>query len=266
MLPATAGAQRRPPSAGEWMVEAAQRTHKAAREFEDDGYTLTTELAAGVLRSARTASLTLDLSDDSVYAFVAICDNGCGNLDLSLTNEDDEVVGEDTREDPTARISYIDVTNGRHRLEIKMLTCRSGSCRYALGVFSKPADEDAGNDGKDQALARVRRAAGHMEDQGYGPAGDPGGDLIPPEKWVPTQIALVGPGRYALIGGCDFDCGAVDLRVTGQGGATVAEAIGYGAAPILMVGAPPGDHLRVSVRIARCALDRCTYALGVYRK
>lgn len=106
-----------------------------------DNYQLTHDPVVSTIRSKSTKTHTLTLDAGIPYVIVGVCDNDCGDIDLRLYNDEDDVVSSDmdTDDDPMLRVSS--QQKAKFKLEVIMENCSTLSCYYGIGIFGQKSEE-----------------------------------------------------------------------------------------------------------------------------
>lgn len=122
--------------ADEWEEQVHDNLVSVGLDLTERGWDLDRPMHLDRMELEETEYLTLNLSGYSRYAIMAACDTDCGNLDLYLYNEDDELVGQD---DAIGEVSFLEVTpeeSGDYRLMVRMCDCLVEPCRYGVALYS----------------------------------------------------------------------------------------------------------------------------------
>jgi hypothetical protein len=100
------------------------------------GYRAEGELLVGA-RANGTDTQTLTLQAGVPYAMLAVCDEACGDLDLTLLDPAGARVAQDTRDDDTPVIEFTPATTGQYRLNVLVFGCRTATCSWGAQVFRR---------------------------------------------------------------------------------------------------------------------------------
>ena len=91
----------------------------------------------GKLDESDTDSWTMTLYGGNDYVLVGACDGDCGDLDITVYDEADNVVARDTEPDGVPVVELDLESQGRYRIQMKMYECRVEPCYFGLGIFYK---------------------------------------------------------------------------------------------------------------------------------
>ncbi|HEX6372963.1 MAG TPA: hypothetical protein VF006_28830 [Longimicrobium sp.] len=97
------------------------------------GFTPIDNAVTGTLPQGEDEEFELDLEAGRQYFVVGVCDGGCSDLDLVLTQGDNEV--EADRELDDVPMLAIQGQSGSFVLSVQMATCSSSQCHYGVRVF-----------------------------------------------------------------------------------------------------------------------------------
>lgn len=119
----------------EAVVRAQLGAAKAIAEGEgfrhafDDHYDL--------LGDSASDDYTFELKSGREYFIVGVCDQDCSDLDLTLRDENGNVVAEDELEDDAPVLRITPRWSGRFQLTVTMFACSSAPCYYGLSVLGR---------------------------------------------------------------------------------------------------------------------------------
>jgi hypothetical protein len=99
-----------------------------------NGFTPADEPVNGTLPQGEDEEFELDLEEGVQYFVVGVCDGGCSDLDLVLTNRAGEEVESDREMDDVPMLA-IEGQSGSFVLSVQMATCSSAECHYGVRVF-----------------------------------------------------------------------------------------------------------------------------------
>ncbi len=80
-------------------------------------------------------SLTLNLTGGWNYAILGVCDEDCTDLDLTLYDENGNMIDSDTAYDDTPLVTITPQWTGQFTIKVEMPTCYVAPCYYGVGVF-----------------------------------------------------------------------------------------------------------------------------------
>lgn len=131
-VPATAAAQI-------VTLDPAQRTiHRELRRYEDrfELTDMTHEVWTAELPDDETTSLMVPLEPGEEYVIMAVCDEGCDDIDLRLFSGS-TLVDEDIEDDDYPVVQVSPGSARTYRIEVVMASCDASPCRYGLAIYSK---------------------------------------------------------------------------------------------------------------------------------
>lgn len=99
-----------------------------------NGFVPADDAVRGTLPNGEDEEFELDLEAGTQYFVVGVCDAGCSDLDLVLTNSSGEEVESDRELDDVPMLA-IQGQSGSFVLSVQMATCESGECHYGVRVF-----------------------------------------------------------------------------------------------------------------------------------
>lgn len=109
--------------------------YKAVAKTSDDW--ILTNYIMGHLRGTAIESWTFTLVKGKEYIVTGACDNDCTNVDLTLTDPDDKVVAEDTKDDDTPVLVLRADRDGTYTIAVSIKACKESPCYYGFGLFTK---------------------------------------------------------------------------------------------------------------------------------
>ncbi|WP_420128392.1 hypothetical protein [Longimicrobium sp.] len=92
------------------------------------------EAVLGTLGEGEDEEFELDLEAGNQYFVVGVCDGGCSDMDLVLTNSSGQEVEADREMDDVPMLA-IEGQSGSFVLSVQMATCSSDECHYGVRVF-----------------------------------------------------------------------------------------------------------------------------------
>ncbi|HYU31368.1 MAG TPA: hypothetical protein VEW48_04340 [Thermoanaerobaculia bacterium] len=91
----------------------------------------------GHLHLNRYEDLRINLRGNRNYIFTGVCDQDCGDLDLYLYDENDNLIAKDEELDDYPMVSVTPAWNGEFVVRVRMAQCTNQPCFYGLGTFRK---------------------------------------------------------------------------------------------------------------------------------
>ncbi len=89
------------------------------------------------LRHRGTDSFTLTLRKGLSYKLVSVCDNDCSDLDLTLYDENYNVISRDNDSSSTPIVEVTPKWTGTFHLQVRMYACSNNPCYYGISTFGK---------------------------------------------------------------------------------------------------------------------------------
>ena len=111
---------------------------------------------------------------------------------------------------------------------------------------------------------RLRNAAKSITDRGWTLTGSPQIDSLSDAETASLTFTLRGGIAYAVVAVCDTDCRDLDLVLTDPDGTEVDSDVERDDVPLVRVTPPETMRYRLKVVMARCGMNPCRYAIGVY--
>ena len=82
-------------------------------------------------------TLRIALREGTQYALVALCDEDCRDLEVTVLGEDDAVLAKSAGWGDRPLLEVQPRATGKYRIVVTMAHCGSGPCAYGVGVFMK---------------------------------------------------------------------------------------------------------------------------------
>ncbi|HYO47548.1 MAG TPA: hypothetical protein VEY33_12760 [Gemmatimonadota bacterium] len=95
------------------------------------------DMIVGLLNSGGTIGIGVNLELGVEYMIVGVCDQDCGDLDLSLSDLDDNVLFTDELDDAAPVLQFTSTASGLHNLWITMYACSGEPCSFAYNVYRR---------------------------------------------------------------------------------------------------------------------------------
>ena len=110
----------------------------AAEELAaENGFSSTHSRYNGALDEGREDTITIDLDAGTSYFIVAQCDIDCSDIDMTLHDENGNLVDEDVLLDDTPIVELTPIRNARFTITLSMIDCENEPCYYGIGVFGQ---------------------------------------------------------------------------------------------------------------------------------
>jgi hypothetical protein len=91
----------------------------------------------GQLGAGERETLRIALREGTQYALVALCDEDCRDLEVTVLGEDDAVLAKSAGWSDRPLLEVQAPATGKYRVIVTMAHCGSGPCAYGVGVFMK---------------------------------------------------------------------------------------------------------------------------------
>lgn len=99
--------------------------------FEHNGFSVHQSLKRGERKT-----YTIHTTKGKQYALVGLCDNDCSDLDLTLLDEDGDVVGRDYEGDDLPMLQFTAHRNS-YKVRVEMEKCSTSTCYVRVKGFRK---------------------------------------------------------------------------------------------------------------------------------
>ena len=109
---------------------AAVKSVYEGRGFQETHYDEVDRLGAGA-----STDWEYQLQEGVTYHFISVCDQDCGDLDLTLFDESGNQVSEDTTEDSVPIVEVTPRWTGKFTLNVSMYHCGNPPCYYGISVM-----------------------------------------------------------------------------------------------------------------------------------
>ncbi len=258
LIPATATAQN--PYADQVMqyLDGTYDTRYAP------AYTLEGESYGWMIAGAEGAS-AVRLPAGS-YVVIGACDDDCSDIDLYVRRMDsDGMLDVDEELDSFPVLEFSLAEEAEVMIGISMPGCATARCYSGYRWYR--SEEGAGMSAEEGG-GWERQVAMLLEQAALG---DP--SLIVDERAELIEVGgshrfsvNLGPGTYAGVAVCDFDCSNVDLVVYDAGGSTVSSDVLDDDVPLVEFDIlKGGGTYYFEVRMVECSTPGCGFGFRLYR-
>lgn len=112
---------------------------QAAKEAlkQEGGLKLVFPPTVGKLAQGASAPYTMQLNAGNEYTIVALCDEDCLDINLSITDMYGNEIAADMKEDNYPLITLTPPFTGKFQANASIQNCSADFCYFGLGVFSK---------------------------------------------------------------------------------------------------------------------------------
>jgi hypothetical protein len=112
-----------------------QQMRQAIEQYFADSKTEVMSPIVDGLDEGGSDNYNLQLTSGRDYYLLGVCDNDCSDLDISLYNQNGQLVQEDTATDDKPMVLATPRANGRYQMRVTMASCSSEPCYYSVGVY-----------------------------------------------------------------------------------------------------------------------------------
>lgn len=124
------------PGEDEWENQVNGQLERADIYFQAEGLTRSHNFGKGELNFRDSDSFSLQLDARKRYAFVAVCDNDCSDIDLALYDASGRELKRDFGTDDFPIIVFQPPRTGRYSVKVIMAGCSVNPCRFGVSVYS----------------------------------------------------------------------------------------------------------------------------------
>ncbi len=99
------------------------------------GFVPLDDAVTGTLATGADEEFEIDLEAGVTYMVVGVCDGGCSDLDLVLSDDDGDEMEADREMDDVPMLAIENTRNVEAVLKVQMATCSTAQCHYGVRVF-----------------------------------------------------------------------------------------------------------------------------------
>jgi hypothetical protein len=99
------------------------------------GFVPVDDAVTGTLATGADEEFEIDLEAGVTYMIVGVCDGGCSDLDLVLSDDDGDEMEADRELDDVPMLAIENTSNVEAVLTVQMATCSTAQCHYGVRVF-----------------------------------------------------------------------------------------------------------------------------------
>ena len=241
--------------------QVRQQLHAVTGALRDQGFELTHRVYTGDLDESRSDGVTFRLRPGLRYAFVAVCDTDCDDIDMQVQDPSGRRVGRDDQRDDVPVVEVMSERGGSYRVTVTMADCDDDPCAYGIGVYA--TGEDAF---EREVYTQLEAAAREVRDDGFRMTHDIFTGSLDEGRREDVTFEFERGGVYMVIGVCDTDCDDFDLELRDESGRKVDDDDGEDDVPVVAVSPRRSGRYTVRATMASCGSDPCRYGLGVVKK
>jgi hypothetical protein len=134
--PASAAPAGAPPV--DYRQQILNRLAQVEQAFAAQGFQRLAEPVSGQLPQGQYANVPINLEVGGDYRIIGVCDNDCGDLDLFLYDQNNNIVSQDNLTDATPVVSVAPQWSGPFVVQAVMHNCTVAPCFYALVLYGRP--------------------------------------------------------------------------------------------------------------------------------
>ena len=126
----------------------------------DDGWDETHNPKFDSLNDGDSDSLEFTLREGRMYRVDAFCDEDCSDIDLTLYDENNQLISRDIAADDVPIVEVSPSRTGRFRLEVDMHSCGRAPCYYVISIHARERQGGERQPEDHAAVAREQRQSG----------------------------------------------------------------------------------------------------------
>ncbi|MEM6256500.1 MAG: hypothetical protein AAF821_26625 [Cyanobacteria bacterium P01_D01_bin.156] len=120
-----------------WKTQVGSQLIAATQQVGLNGYQLTHDPFLGKLEDNTRESIRITLEGGVSYGLIGVCDEDCGDIDLHLYDENDNLIDSDTQGDDYPVIQVQPEWTGPFSIVVEMPNCAAAYCYYGLGAYGQ---------------------------------------------------------------------------------------------------------------------------------
>jgi hypothetical protein len=120
-----------------WEQQVQQQLRVISADIAPQGWRYAGSPFTGQLGEGERETLRIALREGTAYALVALCDEDCRDLEVTVLGEDDAVLAKSAGRTDQPLLEVQAPATGKYRIMVTMAHCGSGPCAYGVGVFMK---------------------------------------------------------------------------------------------------------------------------------
>lgn len=109
----------------------------ALQMAKKEGYQPSFPRSVGRLNKQADAPKTVLLYPNQEYTFVAVCDQNCNEVNLSLKDTKGNRIVSDANNAAVAVLNFKPPSEDRYQVNVRMEKCSTQYCTFGLGIFGK---------------------------------------------------------------------------------------------------------------------------------
>lgn len=121
-----------------YQQQILDRLGQVEQAFAAQGFQQLAAPVSGQLPQGQNANVPVTLEAGGDYRIIGVCDSDCGDLDLILYDQNNNVVSQDNLTDATPIVSVTPQWSGPFTVQAVMHSCTVQPCYYALVLYGRP--------------------------------------------------------------------------------------------------------------------------------
>jgi hypothetical protein len=121
----------------DYRAQILSRLYEVEQAFAAQGFQRMGDPTTGQLRQGEHFNMPATLEVGGEYRIIGVCDGDCGDLDLALYDENNNLISQDNLVDATPIVSASPQWTGGFTVQAVMHQCSVEPCYYALVVYSR---------------------------------------------------------------------------------------------------------------------------------
>lgn len=138
---AAASAGTAPAQAVNYQQQILDRLAQVEQTFVAQGFQQIAPPVTGQLQQGAYANTPATLEVGGEYRIIGVCDSDCGDLDLILYDQNNNVVSQDNMQDATPIVAVAPQWTGPFTVQAVMHNCTVEPCYYALVLYGRPLQQ-----------------------------------------------------------------------------------------------------------------------------
>ncbi|MBN8607912.1 MAG: toll/interleukin-1 receptor domain-containing protein [Caulobacterales bacterium] len=124
-----------------YQQQILERLAQVEQSFVAQGFQQMAEPVAGQLQQGAYANTPATLEVGGEYRIIGVCDSDCGDLDLILYDQNNNVISQDNMQDATPIVAVAPQWTGPFTVQAVMHNCTVQPCYYALVLYGRPLQQ-----------------------------------------------------------------------------------------------------------------------------
>lgn len=125
----------------DYQQQILDRLAQVEQAFAAQGFQQIAPPVAGQLQQGAYANTPVTLEVGGDYRIIGVCDGDCGDLDLVLYDQNNNMVSQDNMQDATPVVAVAPQWTGPFTVQAVMHNCTVQPCYYALVLYGRPLQQ-----------------------------------------------------------------------------------------------------------------------------